>query len=168
MKPARDLPVADVMTHLVVTLKPTDTLHEAAQRLACHNVSGAPVVVHGKVEGIISESDIVRAISDTTKRRTSLSILDWIGNRTERTGRAADGKLVVDVMSPIVLVITPDRSVWDAAQVMAQRGVNRLPVVDDEDYLIGIITRGDLVRAVARDQIPVAGDSESEAVLPTR
>ena len=167
MKKARDIRVADVMTHLVVTLKPTDTLHEAAQRLARHNVSGAPVVVHGKVEGIVSESDIVRAISDATKRRTSLSILDWIGNRSERQGRDADGKLVEDVMSPIVLLITPERSVWDAAQTMARKGVNRLPVVDDEDYLVGIITRSDLVRAIARDQIPLSGDPESEAVLPT-
>jgi len=59
----RDMRVKDVMTHLVVTFQPSDSVHEAARRLAQNHISGAPVVAKGKVVGIVTEYDIVRALA---------------------------------------------------------------------------------------------------------
>jgi CBS domain-containing protein len=147
-----DTKVGDVMTNLVVMLYPKDTIHEAAQRLARNGISGAPVVEEGKVVGIVSESDLIHAVMPPTPIDRGASVLDLLSvmGRGHMTAHG-HGKTVADVMSPTVFMATPDMSVWRAAEIMERKGVKRLPVVDPDDYLIGIISRADLVKAMARD-----------------
>jgi CBS domain-containing protein len=147
-----DTKVADVMTNLVVMLYPKDTIHEAAQRLAKNGISGAPVVEDGKVVGIVSESDLIHAVMPPVPVNHGASVLDLltvVGHPHMR--RHDHGKTVADVMSTMVIEASPDMSVWQAASLMERKGVKRLPVVDSDDYLVGIISRADLVKAMARD-----------------
>jgi CBS domain-containing protein len=58
--------------------------------------------------------------------------------------------VVGDVMTKDVVTIRPDDSIWEAASLIDRHGVRRLPVVDDEDYVVGILARSDLVRCMAR------------------
>lgn len=154
-----DIKVSDVMTHLVVMLYPTDTLHEAAKRLARNRISGAPVVEGGKVVGIVSESDLIHAVLPPVPVDRGASILDVLSVIGRARPRAHEhGKTVGDVMSTIVIQVFPDTSMWKAASIMERQGVKRLPVVDSEGYLLGIVSRADLVKAMAKDDKEIAAD----------
>ncbi len=147
-----DVRVQDVMTHLVVTLYPKDTVHEAAQRLARNRITGAPVVVAGKVIGIVSEADLIHAVMPPVPVHRGLSVLDVLSVMGKARPRDQEhSKTVADVMSAPVIQVSPETSVWKAASIMERKGVKRLPVVDDDGYLLGLVSRADLVRTMARD-----------------
>jgi len=154
-----DVRVQDVMTHLVVMLYPNDTLHDAARKLARNQISGAPVVEDGKVVGIVSESDLVTAAMPSIRSERGASILDFftvIGHRRSRAHHHAQH--VSEIMSPVVIQIPPTTSIWKAASIMERRGVKRLPVVDEEGFLMGVISRADVVKAMARDDDQIRED----------
>jgi CBS domain-containing protein len=67
-------------------------------------------------------------------------------------------KTVRNVMSQMVIQVLPDTSLWKAASIMERRGVKRVPVVNDEGYLLGIVSRADLVKAMAKDDRGIAAD----------
>lgn len=153
------LRVKDVMTHLVVMLYPSDTVSEAARRLSRNRVSGAPVVEDGKVVGMVSESDLIHASMPPVPVDRGASVLDALSVVGAAHPRAhAHGKTMVDVMSPIVVQISPDAPIWTAAEIMDRRGIKRLPVVDEDGFLLGIVSRADLVRSMARDDAQIADD----------
>ena len=134
--------VADAMSVDVVTVTPETPLKDAAALLAQHRISGLPVLEAEAVVGVVSEADIV---TRSTGRRESRSLLGaWVaGDRDEGNMAAAR---VGETMSAPAITISPERQVAEAARVMVERGVNRLPVVEDS-RLVGILTRADLVRA---------------------
>jgi CBS domain-containing protein len=168
--------VADIMTRETVTLSPTDTVHEAAARLAQHRISGAPVVDQGELVGILSEADLMHAAippaSIEKTRSTTMAVLGLF-LRGQATVPGEDAT-VGSVMTDDVVTIGPTTSIWDAAAVMERRRLKRLPVVDDEGDLIGIISRADLVAAMARtdeelredvlDAISIAGEESVKDV----
>jgi CBS domain-containing protein len=159
-----DVRVQDVMTHLVMMLHPTDTIHKAAQKLARNRISGAPVVEDGKVVGMISESDLVTAAMPSARREHGASILDFLTVAGQRRSHAhREAETVAEIMSPLVIQVSPGASVWAAASTMERRGVKRLPVVDEDDYLVGIISRADVVKALARDDTQIR-DEVVEAI----
>jgi CBS domain-containing protein len=148
----RDMRVKDVMTHLVVTFQPGDSVHEAARRLAQNHISGAPVVERGKVVGIVTEYDIVRAIARPAPVDRNLSFLDLLTEDIRRYKGNDDqrGLSVEDIMTRHVTVIEDEATIWEAATSIERRGVKRLPVVDVEGQLCGIVSRADLVRVMGR------------------
>ena len=155
----KELKVEDVMTRLVVKLYPNDTIHEAASRLAQNDISGAPVVQSGKVVGIISEADLVRAAmppARVDRGHSSLSVLGMVLRGHVPEGHS-DAK-VGSVMSDYVVTIAPTATIWDAAAIMERHGIKRLPVVEAEGELVGIISRADLVKVMARTDAQLAGD----------
>ena len=154
-----DVSVQDVMTHLVVTLRPSDTIRDAAQRLALNRISGAPVVEDGKVVGIVSESDLIHAVMPPVPVDRGASIIDILSviGRAKPRGHE-HGKTVAEVMSPMVIQVSTSTSIWRAASIMERKGVKRLPVVDDDDHLLGIVSRADLVKAMARDDAQIRAD----------
>lgn len=158
-----DMKVSDAMTRMVVTLSPGDSIHEAATRLATNGISGAPVVEDGTVIGMVSESDIVYALMPSQERKLGLSVLDFLVNLGRRVPHGEEGIRVADVMSPVVIGISPDESIWEAASMMHRRGVKRLPVTDPEERLVGIISRADVVRMMARDDSLIA-DGVKDAI----
>lgn len=147
-----DVKVKDIMTKLVVRLYPDDSVKEAAARLSANGISGAPVVEDGKVVGIVSESDLIHSLAPPAPVERGTSVLDTIEFLgSEKPHGIVHGTTVREVMSPFVFQVPADTSIWKAASIMERRGVKRLPVVDDDDYLIGIVSRADLVRTMARD-----------------
>jgi CBS domain-containing protein len=118
----KKLNVEDVMTGLVVKLHPDDTVREAAFRLAQNDVSGAPVVQEGKVVGIVSGSELVRA-------------------GATRVG---------SVMTAHVITTLPTATILEAASVMERHRVKRLPVCDDVGRLLGVVSRSDILGAIVR------------------
>ena len=154
-----DVKVQDVMTQLVVMLYPNESVHAAARKLSRNRISGAPVVEAGKVVGVLSEADIVAAVLPSGTAGQEASFLDALpGVRRLRAEAQSSPKTVADVMTPVVVEVSPTTSIWKAASLMQLRGVKRLPVVDGDGYLVGIVSRSDVVRAMAREDDEIRRD----------
>lgn len=148
-----ELRVRDIMQADVVTVSPEATVRELAGVLAKHKISGVPVVdEEGHVLGMVSEADVILQDAEFhfpyyIQFLESVIYLQSVAKFEERF-RKAFGTKVSDVMSREVVDISPAASIHDAATLMADHKVNRLPVVEG-GRLVGIVTRGDIVRAIA-------------------
>lgn len=150
--------VADVMSRDPIAVQPETTLNEAIKILAERRISGLPVIDRNdKLVGVISETDLMWQETGVTPP-AYIMILDsviFLENpaKYERDLHKALGQTVGEVMTKKDLVtITPETSVRKAAQIMHERSVRRLLVIDRAGKLIGILTRGDIIRFMASHQ----------------
>ncbi|KGF72989.1 hypothetical protein DO97_02715 [Neosynechococcus sphagnicola sy1] len=149
--------VADVMTPDPVVVQPETPLQEAIQILAKRHFSGLPVVnAAGKLVGTLSETDLMWQETGVTPP-AYIMLLDsviYLENplRHERDLHKALGQTVGEVMSTEPLTILPDQSLPQAARLMHEQKVQRLLVVDTHGQVMGVLTRGDIVREMAGSQ----------------
>jgi CBS domain-containing protein len=146
------LKVRDVMTTVVVTVAPETPLKDVAHLMIDHAVSGIPVVDHaGAVVGVVSEADLLvkeRGVDGIHRRPLAGLIGD---SKTTREQRAkVNAGLASQAMTSPAITISGERPLREAADLMIERRVNRLPVVGPEGELLGIVTRADIVRAFTR------------------
>jgi CBS domain-containing protein len=154
--------VKDAMERNVIKFHADDKISDVAQVLRDKKISGAPIVNDNlKVIGIISEGDIMRLLEVHSPRLNLIlpSPLDLIelpirmkyelDEIAEDMNRAAS-VLIGEIMTKKVFTIKAEDDISDAAQFMDTHSVNRLPVVDEEGKLIGILTRGDIISAMVR------------------
>jgi len=146
--------VADVMSRDPITVSPESPLKDAIKILAERQISGLPVVDdQSKLIGVISESDLMWQETGVTPP-AFIMLLDsviYLENpaRYDRELHKALGQTVGEVMTKEAITVPPDKSLKDAAQLMHDRHIRRLPVVDSAKKLIGILTRGDIIRYMA-------------------
>ncbi len=146
--------VADVMTRDPIAVNPETALNDAIKLMAERRISGLPVVnPAGKLVGVISESDLMWRESGVTPP-PYIMILDsviYLENpaKYERDLHKALGQTVGEVMTKDLVTVASDLSLRKAAQMIQDRNVRRLLVTDAEGGLIGIVTRGDIVRFMA-------------------
>lgn len=149
--------VGDVMTRDPITVNPDTPLTDVIRTLAERRISGLPVVdADGKLVGVISETDLMWRESGVTPP-AYIMLLDsviYLENpaRYERDLHKALGETVGEVMTRNPTTITPNQSLQEAARLMHEDGVHRLPVLDSTQHVVGILTRGDIVRAMASEQ----------------
>ncbi len=140
--------VADLMTKDVVTVKKDTPLEEAARRLTGLRISGMPVVDdQDKVIGVIGELDIMSVLSGKKARGLKDLLRRIMG---EPSPVRKEGDQVGHVMSTPAITIKRSFDVRDAARVLDSHRIKRLPVVDDDGKLIGVISRADIVRAMGK------------------
>jgi CBS domain-containing protein len=148
-----ELNVGDIMQTEVITVGPNTTVRELANILAEHKISGVPVVdEEDRVVGMGSEADIIVQDAELhfpyyVPLHDSVIYLQSFHKFEERLHKMF-GSQVKEIMSTEVTAIAPDATVRDAATLMADREINRLPVVA-EGRLVGIVTRHDIVQAIA-------------------
>ncbi|WP_196512364.1 CBS domain-containing protein [Nostoc sp. NZL] len=149
--------VADVMSRDPIVVRGETPLKEAIQILAERHISGLPVVDDvGKLVGIISETDLMWQETGVTPP-AYIMFLDsviYLKNPAtyERDLHKALGQTVGEVMSKNPITISPDKTLREAATIMHDRKVHRLPVLEGTGQVIGILTRGDIIRAMAASQ----------------
>jgi len=140
--------VSDVMTENVFTVTRDTPLRLVAQRMLEYGVSGMPVVEDGRVLGVVSETDILFKERSLPERE---SLADWLAHYPDDPPRAKlEARTAGEAMTAPAVVVAPGRSVSDAAALMLDLGIDRLPVVSG-GLLAGIVTRADIVRAFAGD-----------------
>jgi len=150
--------VRQVMTTDVLTFKPSDTVESAARRLTERRLGGAPVVDDwGKVVGLLEDDDLI--VQDTRLHfPTVISVfgayleLPSALAHFEKDLRKAVGATVADVMDPEAPTCREDDTLETVATILHERGASRLAVVDEDRRLLGIVSRGDLVRAIVGDE----------------
>lgn len=117
------LVIRDIMSKVVVTIRPDATMMEAVKILTKHHLSGAPVATpHGELVGFISEPNLMDVLFDEQVRNEPVS----------------------RYMTREVHVVHPEDAISTAAAMFSMYGIRRLPVVD-EGRVIGVLTRRDLL-----------------------
>ena len=140
--------VKDVMTKNVTSVKRDADLHEASRLLSEHRISGMPVVDdNNRVIGVVSEADIL-VLAGMNKKHTFKDVLRTVLGEPvpARTG----GNRVEDVMSFPPITSRAEDEVMEVAKILDERRIKRLPVVDNEGKLLGIVSRADIVRDIGR------------------
>lgn len=155
------LKVKQIMSRPVITVDSTTLVKEASALLAEKNISGVPVVDGGKLVGIFSEADVLRSIKITKKdMRLIYPSVSSIGiafqeDVTQREIIEAYNEIgrkeVKDVMSRDVEIVGPEMTINDVITRMVQKSISRLPVVE-KGTIVGIVTRGDVIRGLALEQ----------------
>ncbi len=152
----RTLPVADVMSAPVVTVSPDDSIEAAVRVLAERGIRGAPVVgADGRLVGLLDDSDLLlseaRLHGPTTVELFGAYLtLPGEKRRYEQELQHALGRTVGEVMESEPATVGEDAIVEDVATIMVDRDVSRVPVLDSDRRVVGIVTRGDLVKAMYR------------------
>ena len=145
--------VEEVMTRRVITVRPDTPVHEAARLMVANRVSGLPVIDQGKrVVGMVSDGDLIFQQRRRRLRPWWRSFFER-GERLAREYRKSVGVTVGDVMTRPALVISPVFGIETAAAILDNCQIRRLPVVRD-GQLVGVVSRGDLIKALAGSTVP--------------
>jgi CBS domain-containing protein len=148
--------VSDVMTTSVVTVDRITPYQQIARLLAEHKISGVPVLMMGRlVAGVVTESDLLAA-EDVTARQARLNAESPKRWRLREPGQAS--LTAGTLMTTPAITIHPDLTIPGAARLMNTHHVRRLPVVDSEGKLVGIVSRRDLLSVFLRPDADVAHD----------
>ena len=149
--------VKEIMTSEVVTVSTTDSVEQCAKLLQEHDISGLPVLDEaGKVAGMITEGDLIRRAS-RVKAPGYLEILGgliYLGSpkkfvdELQRAMSLEAGQL----MSKNLVSIKPDDTVEKAATLMVEKKISRLPVIDENHKLLGIVSRRDIMGSLYSTQ----------------
>ncbi|MBT9141221.1 MAG: Serine/threonine-protein kinase RsbT [Dehalococcoidia bacterium] len=122
-----ELKIAKVMTNRLITVTPDISIAEFREVLRINRISGTPVTENGRMVGIISLEDLIKALSQGDL-----------------------GSPVRDKMTRSVYTVPARESVIEAVKIFSQKGVGRLPVVDEQGSLVGIITQGDITHGLLK------------------
>jgi len=143
---AQALQAKDVMTAKVISVTPTTSLKETALAMAAHGVSGIPVIDDRKtVVGIISEKDFLFHMVEKKTRSIMDIIAQCLSNKgcmaiPMRTGQAKD------IMIAPVCTVFESTPIFEIASILAEKDINRVPVLDKDGHLVGIVARADIFR----------------------
>ena len=151
--------VRDVMTTTVVTLDRITPYKEIARLLTEHRISGMPVLSMGRhVTGVVTEADLLAA-EDKPARRSRAAFS--VGERLWGRSRHRPALVAGDLMTSPAVTIHPDATIPAAARVMNASHVRRLPVIDPDGKLIGIVSRRDLLSVFLRPDREIADDARA-------
>lgn len=148
-----ELLARDVMVKKVITINKNASVAELSELLVKNKISGVPVVDDsGKLVGIATEGDLIVRDADLHfpryfKLLDSIIYLESL-NKFKRNLRKYLGTKVEDVMTSKVKIVKEDTPVNVVANIMIRVNVNRVPVLDNDGNLVGIITRADIVKSM--------------------
>jgi CBS domain-containing protein len=154
--------VSDIMTTKVFTATRDMPLRLAATRMIEYGISGMPVVDEDRVLGVISETDILFKERTAPDRQ---GLVDWLVHYGEDPPAAKlSARTAGDAMTAPAVTIGSGKLVAEAASLLLDLGIDRLPVVDG-DQLVGIVTRADLVRAFCRQDEEIEREIRDDVIF---
>ena len=143
------VPLSNIMVRNVKTAEENQTINAIAKVMSDNNIGSVVIVKGDDVEalsGIITERDIVRIVGTAQGSSLMLQLL------------------VRDIMSKPVITIDEETSIQDAIQSMKLNNIRRLPVINGEGKMVGIITDKDIFRAIINNQSLVASIGENVTI----
>jgi CBS-domain-containing membrane protein len=143
---ARRISVRDVMTKNVIKIRADADLNEVTNLLSENRISGLPVVDEdNRVIGLITEADVL-SMAGMRKEHGFKDIIRHILG--EPLSGPKESRLLRDVMTSPAITTGPEADIREVALTLDEKRIKRLPVVDDQGRLIGVISRADIVRAI--------------------
>lgn len=145
--------VKDIMNTAVKTAKSDTLIKDIASVMCLNKISGLPVVSEdNSLVGIVSEKDILKVMFPDVKQ-----IMEE-GNKANYDSVTADytnvlEKKASDLMTQAVSSVTPDMPLLKAASMMCVKNIRRIPVTDDANKLVGIVSIGDVHKAIFQESL---------------
>ncbi|MDP2924152.1 MAG: CBS domain-containing protein [Candidatus Omnitrophota bacterium] len=148
--------IKDIMTKNVITVSPGMDIHKLAKLFMKKNISGAPVVdKSGKLLGVVKEEGVIfqdKKVHLPTFINLSLGFLTLGTKRYNEEIKKITASKVSSIMEKDIVTIYPNTRIEDVATLMIEKEIYYLPVVD-KDKLVGVITKKDIVRAIAKEKV---------------
>lgn len=141
----------DIMISPVITVHESDTVRDVAKLLLAKHISAVPVVDSaGALVGIVTEADLMRRTDTETERPTSWWLYLISGDQTMAWEYVkSHGVRVRDVMTHDVKTATPDTPLHEIVDLFEENQIKRVPIVSDTGDLVGIVSRANILQAVA-------------------
>ncbi len=125
--------VGDIASKNVISFSMDCSVKEAAEKLSVHEIDGAPVMKDGKVVGVFTLTDLVQAVAEDNVNKS-----------------------VGELMSSDVVIVNEDLKIANAIEVMLKKSISRLIIADNDNNLLGIVTRTDLIDCITNlKQFPI-------------
>ncbi|MFB7282221.1 CBS domain-containing protein [Streptomyces hydrogenans] len=157
---SRAFTVADVMTRKVVAVRPDTSFKEIVAAMERWKVTALPVLEgEGRVVGVVSEADLLLKEEFHDRR---LGMIERLRRRDATTKAASDR--AAELMTTPAVTVPPEASLSRAARLMAVRRVRRLPVVDADGTIRGVVSRSDLLKVFLRPDEELADEVRREVV----
>ena len=148
--------VSDVMTTSVVTVDRITSYQEIDRLLTQHRISGVPVLMMGRhVAGVVTEADLLAA-EDETARQARMA--GTMGRRWRLRKQPHVSLTAGALMTSPAITIGPDATIPAAARLMNTHHIRRLPVVDEDGKLVGVVSRRDLLTVFLRPDADISHD----------
>ena len=161
----------DVMTTNVITVEPNTSVQELATLLSERGISGVPVVDRdNRLVGVVTEGDLLHRTETGTERRIHRRRSRWFDSFASDQEAARDyvkahGRIVREIMTPDVISVSDTTELADIATLLETKRIKRVPVVRD-GKLVGIVSRANLVRALAitKSEPAIEADSDDRTI----
>jgi CBS domain-containing protein len=158
--------IAELMTRDPIAVGPETPLMDVAATLAERRISGVPVIGERlEVLGVVSEADIL--VKEAGPEPRHGGILGWLLAEDRVDPRKLAARTAGQAMTYPAITIEAERPVTEAARLMTENAIKRLPVVDADGTLVGIVTRADLVRAFARTDAEIEREIRDDVLHRT-
>jgi len=156
--------VKDVMTKDVIKFSIEDSIVKVLKTFSNKRISGAPVLKGKEVVGMITDVDIIANLDIYTPRIHFSSSPDFLlilaGLKSKRKADEIENEMKVmkkfkvkDFMTKRVFTINQNESITESARMMHEKEITRLPVIDENENLVGIIARQDIIKALTKLQL---------------
>ncbi|KOV53596.1 CBS domain protein [Streptomyces sp. AS58] len=164
MKPTK---IGAVMSSDVVTAQYGTPFKDVVRLLREHGISGLPVIDEDdKVIGVVSETDLMQRQAGSGESGGRLNV--WackLRRRTRKSSARSRARTAGGIMSAPAVTVRAEAGLPEAARLMARHGIERLPVVDEEDRLVGIVTRRDLLQVFLRSDDEIRRAVQREVLV---
>jgi CBS domain-containing protein len=161
----------DVMTTEVVTVTPETSVQDLARLMSERGISGVPVMEGDRLVGIVSEGDLLHRAETGTERRTARRRWRWFDGSPAEAAREyvkAHGRKVGEIMTRAVITVDAEADLAEVARVLETNRIKRVPVLR-AGRLVGIISRANLVRALAAaGGAPAAAEESDDRAIRAR
>lgn len=150
-------PVRDVMTREVITVRSFAPFRRITATMLSRGIGAVPVVDSiGHAIGMVSRTDLIA--KEALSAEGSAELWELISHRGRQTHSRGEATTAARLMTTDLVTVAPDTAVSRAAYLMERHSVTHLPVVDERDVLVGIVSRSDLLRAYLRDDREIRSD----------
>lgn len=141
----------EIMSQKVIKVKQDTDAYEAGRLLIKNNISGMPVVDdEDYVVGMISNADLLSLAGIPRGHIFNDTVMKYILNTPSPRHRT--GKKVEDIMITSVITVTADTTAKKIAAILDKKRIKRVPVIDSENKIIGIVSRGDIIRVICENE----------------
>lgn len=164
--------VSEIMTHDVASVNGSTPFKDVAELLIAHGVSAVPVVdAESHVIGVVSEADLLlkeefkeQYYQEGYQPPLRARLRHRLGQEGKKLRDKALGETAAEIMTAPAVTIDPRASMIEATRLMDEHGVKRLPVVDEDGTLVGIVTRHDLLKVFVRPDSEIARDIREDVL----
>jgi CBS domain-containing membrane protein len=144
---ARSVTAKKFMTREVIHVRPDTPVAQIAELMGTNEVSGVPVLnAAGRVVGVISDKDFLARMGTQSAKNFMMVIADCLGAKA-CIALSIRAKRAEDIMSSPAITVGEQTTFMEIASLLTEKGINRVPVVDGDGLLVGIVSRADVLKA---------------------